>query len=276
MLLPLDSPRWNDLTACYSTLRAIELLRQIVSTGRLGEAWREFHGEITHQGTVYGVTSAALPHLIRLAPSLTPDEQRDLWIDVGFLVIAGAGSCDGSEPGPGMQETLTQSLRDAEPLALRAFLDAEELDPEVASYFALACVALAGHPLGNTLEEFLSPGEGYVTLWCTECGADYEVDGFSDPLRAPCHPPPVPSFRQRARPEWARVPIDLLPGFDAAARAVADAGLPADAPMRAVWCLVAAMVAAKGAVPWARTLLRLTGHFRCDECQSVLPIAALF
>jgi hypothetical protein len=33
------------------------------------------------------------------------------------------------------------------------------------------------------------------------------------------------------------------------------------------------MVAVKGAVPWARTLLRLTGHFRCG--QSVLPIAAL-
>jgi hypothetical protein len=71
------------------------------------------------------------------------------------------------------------------------------------------------------------------------------------------------------------VPIDLLPGFDAAARAVADAGLPANAPMRAVWCQVAAMVAATGAVPWARTLLRLTGHFRCSKCQSVLPIAAL-
>src|SRR5262245_53417584 len=166
MLLPLDSPRWNGLTACYSTPRAIELLRQIVSTGRLGEAWRELHGEIIHQGTVYGVTSAALPYLIRLAPSLTPDEQRDLWIEVGFLVTAGAGSFDGMEPVPGMQDTLTQSLRDAEPLALQAFLDAEELSPDEASYFALACVALAGHPLGDTLWEFLSPGEGYVRLEC--------------------------------------------------------------------------------------------------------------
>jgi hypothetical protein len=275
MLLPLDSPHWNDLTACYSTPRAIELLRQIVSSRRLGQAWREFHDEIIHQGTVYGVTSAALPHLIRLAPLLTPDEQRDLWIAVGFLVTAGAGSFDGKEPVPGMQETLTQSLRDAERLALQAFLDAEALGPDDASYFALACVALAGHALGDTLWEFLSPGEGYVRLQCPECDARYEVDGFTDPLRAPCDPPPVPSLAPRARSEWARVPIDLLPGFDAAARAVADAGLPADAPMRAVWCLVAAMVAAKGAVPWARTLLRLTGHFRCDECQSVLPIAAL-
>jgi hypothetical protein len=32
----------------------------------------------------------------------------------------------------------------------------------------------------------------------------------------------------------AQVPIDLLPGFDAATRAVADAGMPEDATMRAV------------------------------------------
>ena len=255
-----------------STSHALEALHEIVATRRLGEAWVRLRGAMQHQGSVCG---AALPHLIRLAPSLTPDEQRDLWIDVGFLVIAGAGSLHGNEPVPGMQEALTQSLRDAEPLALQAFLEAEELDPEVASYFALACVALAGHPLGVTLEEFFSPVEGYVTLQCPKCDAEYEVDGFTDPLRAPCDPPPVPSLTPRARPEWARVPIDLLPGFDAAARAVADAGLPVDAPMRAVWCLVAAMVAAKGAVPWARTLLRLTGHFRCGTCQAVLPIAAM-
>ena len=36
------------------------------------------------------------------------------------------------------------------------------------------------------------------------------------------------------------------------------------------------MVAAKGALPWARTLLRLTGHFRCGKCDSVRPIAAMF
>ena len=228
-------PKKDVIVPCVAegspTTDALEALREIVATRRLGEAWVRLRGAMQHQGSVCG---AALPHLIRLTPSLTPDEQRDLWIEVGFLVIAGAGSFDGNEPVPGMQETLTQSLRDAEPLALQAFLDAEALDPEVASYFALACVALAGHPLGDTLEEFLSPGDGYVTLWCPECDADYAVDGFSDPLRAPCDPPPVPSLTPRARPEWARVPIDLLPGFDAAARAVADAGLPTDAPMRAV------------------------------------------
>ncbi|HEX6683029.1 MAG TPA: WD40 repeat domain-containing protein [Candidatus Limnocylindrales bacterium] len=275
MLLPLDSPHWNSLSACYSTPKAVEALREIVAAGRLGDAWDRLRAEILHQGSVYDVSSAALPHLIRLAPTLTADEQHDLWIEVGFLVTAGAGSFEEAEPVPGMQETLTQSLRDAETLALQSFLDAASLQDHEASYFALACVALAGHPVGNAMWEFLSPGEGYVRLVCPECEAEYEVDGFTDPLRAPCAPPPVPGLTPRGRPEWARVPIDLLPGFDAAARAVAGAGLPADAPADAVWCLVAAMVAAKGAVPWARTLLRLTGHFRCGECESVWPISAM-
>ena len=181
-------PKKDVIVPCVAegspTTDALEALREIVATRRLGEAWVHLRGAMQHQASVCG---AALPHLIRLAPSLTADEQRDLWIEVGFLVIAGAGNFDGNEPVPGMQETLTQSLRDAEPLALQAFLDAEELDPEVASYFALACVALAGHPLGDTLE-FLSPGEGYVTLQCPECDAAYAVDGFCDPLRAPCDP----------------------------------------------------------------------------------------
>lgn len=100
MLLPLDSPHWHELSACWSAPRAIELLRQIVSTGRLGEAWQQLQEEIIHQGTVYGVTSAALPHLIRLAPSLTPDEQRDLWIDVAFMVAAGRTASTATSPSP--------------------------------------------------------------------------------------------------------------------------------------------------------------------------------
>jgi len=279
MLLPLDSPHWHDLSACWSAKRAIELLRQIVSTGQLGEAWQQLQEEIIHQGTVYGVTAAALPHLIRLAPSLTPDEQRELWIDVAFMVTAGADSFDGNEPVSGMQETLTQSLRDAEPLALQAFLASPSLDEGMVSYYALACVALSGHAVGDAMWEFLVPGDGYVRLTCPECGAEYEVDGFGDPVRPPCVPPPVPALAPRACPEWACVPADLPPGFEgfsAVARAVANAGLPEQASPAAVWCLVAAMVAAKGALPWARTLLRLTGHFRCGECDSVRPIADMF
>ena len=298
MLLPLDSPHWKDITACYDRDRALELLREIVETRSLGEAWTEFRDEIFHQGTIYGMTSAALPHLIRLAPSLTADEQRDLWIEIAFLVYNGAGSWDGREPVPGMQETLTQSLGDAGTLALQAFLadntdntdntdnaddaddpDDAEIDPGEVGFYALACMVLSGFPFGEELEQLMHPEAGYVSLQCPECEAQHEVDGFGDPFRPPCAAPPVPVLEARDSPEWTRVPVELPPGFEgfaAAARAVAEAGLPRRAPAEAVWCLAAAMVAAKGAVEWARTLLRLTGDFRCGECDSIFPITAGF
>src|SRR5262245_38724768 len=98
-----------------ATPDALEALREIVATGRLGEAWKRLQRAMRHQDSV---CSAALPDLIRLAPSLTPDEQIDLWIEVGFQVVARAGSFNAKEPVPDVQETLTQALRDAEPLAL--------------------------------------------------------------------------------------------------------------------------------------------------------------
>jgi hypothetical protein len=58
-----------------STSHALEALREIVASRRLGEAWARLRGAMQHQASVCG---AALPHLIRLAPSLTPNEQRDL------------------------------------------------------------------------------------------------------------------------------------------------------------------------------------------------------
>jgi hypothetical protein len=64
--LPLDSPLWDRLSACYSTENAISRLREIVETRQLGGPWGELCDEILHQGSVYGVSSAAIPHLVYL------------------------------------------------------------------------------------------------------------------------------------------------------------------------------------------------------------------
>lgn len=165
-------------------MRAHDLLCGIVASGQLGEQWPELRDHLFHQGTIYDMTSAALPHLIRLAPSLSRDEQRELWVDIAFLAYSGAGSWRGHEPVPGMQQTLTDALGEAEVLALQAFLaDDSELDAGVAGYYALACVMLAGHEVGGALEENFYPGEGYVRIECPGCGEEYEVDGFADPFR---------------------------------------------------------------------------------------------
>jgi hypothetical protein len=39
--LPLDSPLWEQVSACYSRENALAQLRTIVETRRLGEAWED-------------------------------------------------------------------------------------------------------------------------------------------------------------------------------------------------------------------------------------------
>jgi hypothetical protein len=285
--LALDSPLWERLSACYSAENAIVRLREIVATGQLDEAWEELCGQMLHQGTVYGVTSAAIPHLVDLAPRLSMASRRDLWIEMGFMVTAGADQFP-SPPAPGLQEGLTRALRAAEPLAVRDFLDDTEVMPDTSSYYALVCVALAGHRVGNALWEFPSSYNGYVRFTCPGCEAESQVDGFADPLVPPC---PVPSFGWAPADattwhsiadaiERAKRDQVLGPGWDGfleTARRVAAAGVPKRAPARAVWCLVAAMVATTSAkaAPWARTLMRLAGHVRCVECGLVWAIGDL-
>jgi len=151
--LPLDSPLWDRLSSCHLTENAIARLREVVATRHLGEAWRDLCDEILHQGSVCGVSSAAIPHLVDVAPYLSVVSRRDLWIEIRFLVTAGADHFP-SPPAPGLQEGLTGALRVAEVLAVRDFLTDTHLKPEDSGYYALACVALAGHRVGRAMWEF--------------------------------------------------------------------------------------------------------------------------
>jgi len=278
--LPLDSPLWQELDAGYSTEQALESLRDVLTHRRLGPPWKELRSELLHQGTVYDVTSAAIPHLVDLAPALTPEERAELWTEIGFWVTSGADYFE-QPPADGLQEGLTEAIAVAEAGALEVFRERSGVGD---SYFALACVTLAGHPSGGAMWSFLSPGEGYATLTCPGCDEQDEVDGFGDPLGPPCAPPRVPDLTAGARdvPGWASLADEIEaaenlfgPGWDGFVRvaaAVARAGVPETAPPAAVWCLVAAMVALHGDVSWARTITRLAGHYRCVSCEDVYSI----
>ena len=281
--LPLDSPLWHELDAGFSAEQALESLREVLTRRRLGEPWDELRSELLHQGTVYDVTSAAIPHLVDLAPALAPDERAELWTEIGFWVTAGADYYE-TAPVDGLQEGLTAAIGIAEAGALEAFRRRSALGD---SYFALACVTLAGHPSGGAMWSFLSAGEGYTTLTCPNCEEEDEVDGFGDPLGPPCAPPPLPDLTADARsvPGWTTLADDLeaagnlfgpgWDGFERVAVAVARAGVPETTPPAAVWCLVAAMVALHGDVSWARTIARLAGHYRCVGCEDVYSIGDL-
>jgi hypothetical protein len=208
-----------------------------------------------------------------------------VWIEIGFLITAGADRFP-RPPAEGLQEGLTTALRTAEALALRDFLGDSDSAPDDDCYFALTCVALAGHPVGHAFWKFPSRDSGSIGMECPGCHAEFDLDGFADPVALPC---PVPRFgTSRNLPgPWhdmadalgrARRDQVMGPGWDRfldTARRVALAGVPTDAPRGAAWCLVAAMVATRSmaSVPWARTLARLTGHMRCLRCGNVWAIA---
>ena len=149
--LSLDSPLWGELSACNSRENAISQLREVMETRDLGKAWESLLDEIQHQGSVYGVTSAAIPHLVDLAPHLPAASRLELWTEIGFLVTAGADRFP-SPPAEGLQDGLTAALDTAEVLAVRDFLAGAGSVPNDDSYFALACGALSGHPVGRALE----------------------------------------------------------------------------------------------------------------------------
>ncbi len=286
--LPLDSPLWSQVSACYSVENAVEQLRTIVTTRELGEAWDSLRDEMLHQGGVYGASSAAIPHLVDLAPELSPQSRAYLWIELAFLVTAGADEFR-SPPAPGLQEGVTEALRRAESLALRDFLATTDQPPDTAIDLALACVALAGHAVGEVLWESPSLTSGYVHVVCPGCESGYEVDGFGDPLAPPCPPPLIDNTaglaagHQAAAWRGVALAVDragrdqvLGPGWDGffeVARRVAESGVAPRTAPSAVWCLVAAMVATRSAADWARTLARVSGHFRCLECDEVWAIA---
>lgn len=205
--LPLDSPLWGELSSCYEHFSVPVLLRQIIESRDLGEPWERLTDEMTHQGTVYQVASAAIPHLVDVAPELPAPSRRQLWCWVGYMVSAGAGRFP-SPPTAGLQETLTASLGVAETLSLGDFAQLAEglsgpgsASPADTSELALACVALAGHPVGEAMSTHteLSPREGYVGVVCPRCDAEAEIDGFGDPFA-----PPAP--RRRSGPHGAGPP----------------------------------------------------------------------
>ncbi|MFG1922947.1 WD40 repeat domain-containing protein [Cryptosporangium sp. NPDC048952] len=281
--LPLDSPLWLEFDACFSTEQALESLREVLTRRQLGEPWDSLRSELLHQGTVYDVTSAAIPHLVDLAPSLDAEERAELWTEIGFWVTAGADYYEGP-PAEGLQESVTAAIGVAETGALEVFRERAEFG---GSYFALACVTLAGHPSGGAMWSFLSPGEAYVTLTCPGCEEQDEVDGFGDPLGPPCAPPPVPDLAADARsvPGWISLAEEIEaarelfgPGWEEFARVavrVARAGVPETTPPAAVWCLIAAMVALRGDAAWGRTIARLAGHYQCVTCEDVYWIGDL-
>ncbi|MEV7385778.1 hypothetical protein [Streptomyces sp. NPDC091215] len=286
--LPLHSPRWRDLDGVTAD-EVKALLEDMASGGATGtgDAWRQtwehLSGGLMDDGTVFSGTYAALPHLVEAAAALPPGQTVDFWVDMGCVVTA-----EDRPPVPAdLEAGFGAALRLAEQAAVRSLLAAGS-PAEVCASLALSCVAFTGHHTAAALWS-LTPREGHLLLVCPGCGADTEIpDFFVDPVRPPSEAPelPDPAHVRPGEHPWGEVATALREEvlgegwepFLRVAREVAEAGVPPETPGRAVLCLVAGLVAAKGTPgragrEWARRLMPLTGSFRCWDCERTWAIA---
>ena len=84
-MLPLDSPRWNELKQAYGTAEDIPVLIQTLAAEPGPDHWNELWGYLCHQGSVYSATYAAFPHLVEIARSRPAGGRLDLIHFLGFV-----------------------------------------------------------------------------------------------------------------------------------------------------------------------------------------------
>ncbi|WP_307628362.1 hypothetical protein [Streptomyces turgidiscabies] len=268
----------------------VALLEQLAAAAATGSggAWRQtwtyLTGGLMDDGVVSDGAYAALPHLVEAAAALPPGQTVDFWVDMGFIVTA-----DYRPPVPAdLEAGFGAALRLAERAATRSLL-ASDAPAQVCAHLVLACVAFAGHHIGEALGPLLHPRESGLLLVCPGCGSDTEIpEFFVDPARPPLEAPvlPDPAPARRGGHPWGEVAAAVREEalgegwepFVRVAREVAVAGVPPEAPGQAVLCLVAGMVAVRGAPQpaageLARQLMALAGHFRCWDCERTWTIA---
>jgi hypothetical protein len=329
--LPLDSPRWLELgTAVGLGTKTAGALRAVLDSRFDSPAWDRLYDLILHQGSIYPATYAVMPHVLA-ACERAP---TSVWIDIGYLVSAIDSRAWHDVPRD-LVPACDAAIAAALPHAIRAFDAARDIRMSARYHrhpisrasqvdsLALACVALARHPVGQLLWAFVSPprpNEAFVHqmfcgAMCPACDIELEWmhcgDGIleyslgkHDPSVPDRQPPlvlPDPPLLAGEPGPWAPIARALdaatgatdrgpangsngyrslhraaadLDSLAATAYAVASAGLPRDAPKRAVICLVAAMIALHGERDWARRFARLASDMRCPACDAVSAFVA--
>jgi len=165
--LPLDSPRWEELSHAYGdaadTARLLRQLHERPNTDLADPAWDELCGSICHQGSVYPASFAALPHLATIAERAKPG----LSLSAINLMTAIVVSDDRrEEPPPDLLPAFDAAVARLEPLAIRALAGAEDLRA-----VAICCGAImAGRGFRSAAAHVFDPLEGdhYVCPNCEE------------------------------------------------------------------------------------------------------------
>ncbi len=169
-----DDARWTEIAHAYGPAGDVPDLLRALARGedrdpRPGalDLWDRIWSALCHQGTTYGASYAAVPHVVAIGGARPRAEQVPFWSFVGAV----AGSSDAAPLPPELAAGYQRALHAAETAALAC------LAPGVTEDDALSLlVALAGirrqRVLMATLEGLI---DGELQQECPDCGAELYV-----------------------------------------------------------------------------------------------------
>jgi len=97
-MLSLDSPEWARLTHCYGSAKDVPGMLLELSRAPNKEVWDRLWSSLCHQSDVYPATFAAIPHIVALAETLDPENQRMCWYFVGAVAQESGGNWSSRPP----------------------------------------------------------------------------------------------------------------------------------------------------------------------------------
>src|SRR5262249_12107619 len=123
-MIPLNSPRWLELTHAYGDASDIpELLRRLETFPSKAdyktEPYFSLWSALCHQGDVYSASYAAVPHIVGLLSTAPNTAPSDLFSLVGAIEIARASS-HGPEIPKDLADSYFEALRQIPTLAAEA------------------------------------------------------------------------------------------------------------------------------------------------------------
>ena len=154
MPLPLDDPRWSELTTAYRMPSGdvLDWLREAYAEGMTSESLGDLINEVQHQGDSSQAMYALVPHLIELAITAEASIAHDMAIHAGMIHVT--ASTLGEIPCPEfLREDFDASASKIRDFLLSSFPAAPSFDDLKYCFAALAGVV--GHArFGRLIDGF--------------------------------------------------------------------------------------------------------------------------
>jgi hypothetical protein len=174
-MLPLDSPRWSELTHAYGTASDIPALLKNLKTappptGYQSEPWFSLWSALCHQNDVYTASYAAVPHVVALAADMLRGERLE---HLHFIASVEAFRHRGNAPP--VPADLEGSYAASTGQAAALILDCLESDWDEDEYKVLLgalAVVRGQYKLGAAIFELEEEIE------CSECEAILSTRGY--------------------------------------------------------------------------------------------------